>query len=157
MAKRSQGRRTSYSREYIDGNTVRKLQEFPQQIPNQAPKKLSNATRKNREKAANMSLPYMIFLAAAIMFTAYVCIQYLKLQSDITMRQKNITKMESTVNDLKIANDEEYARIMGAVDLEEIKKVAMDELGMKYPNQGQIIAFSGAESDYVRQYQDIPK
>lgn len=157
MAKRSQGRRTSYSREYIDGNTVRKLQEFPQQIPNQAPRKLSNATRKNREKAACMSLPYMIFLAAAITITAYVCIQYLKLQSDITMRQKNITKMESTVNDLKIANDEEYARIMGAVDLEEIKKTAMDELGMKYPNQGQIIAFSGAESDYVRQYQNIPK
>ena len=33
----------------------------------------------------------------------------------------------------------------------------MNELGMKYANQGQIVVVDGEESDYVRQYADLPK
>ena len=156
-AGRRRRRRTTYNRIYVDGNTVRKLQPLPQRVPDRAPKKLSNTTRKNRERAAYMNLGYVMFLAVAIIAMGFVCIKYLQLQADITGRQKNISRMESTLNDIRHANDEEYARIMGAVDLEEIKRVAMDELGMKYPVESQIITFSGEGSDYVGQYQDIQK
>ncbi len=156
MATVSQGRRNTYGRTYVEGNTVRKLQEMPAGIPNYAPKKLSNAARKNREKAAHMSLPYVTFLVVAIVITGFSCIMYLRLQADITARQKTIARMESTYNDLKLQNDEEYARIMGSVDLEKVKEIAMNELGMTYPTGDQIIGFSGEDSDYVRQYKDIP-
>lgn len=155
MARTSKGR-SSYERIYVEGNTVRKIQEMTERIPRQSPKRLSNAARKNREKAAHMSLPYVSFLVLAIVFMGFISIQYLQLQSDITGRQKNISRMESTYNDLKLANDEEYARIMGSVDLEEIKQIAMNELGMTYPTGSQIIGFSSEGSDYVRQYGDIP-
>lgn len=150
-------KRTSYERSYVDGNTVRKLQPVPGRIPQGRPRKLSNTARKNRDRAAYMNMGYVMFLAAAIIAMGFICIQYLNLQADITAHQTNISKMESTLNDLKLANDEEYARILGAVDLEEIKRVAMDELGMKYASESQIITFSGDGSDYVRQYKDIPK
>lgn len=150
-------RQNLYNKTYVDGNTVRKIQPVPKRAPDKAPKKLSHTARKNRDKAAYMNLGYVMFLAVAVTAMGFICIQYLQLQADITGRVKNISKLESTLNDLKLANDEEYARIMGSVDLEEIKRVAMEELGMKYASESQIITFSGDSSDYVRQYKDIPK
>ena len=42
------------------------------------------------------------------------------------------------------------------MDLEEVKRIAMQELGMRYAEEGQIIRFSGEGSDYIRQVGDIP-
>ena len=53
-------------------------------------------------------------------------------------------------------NDETYTKIMSEVDLEEIKRIAIGELGMKYAKDGQVITYTGEGSDYVRQYSDIP-
>lgn len=156
-AEKRRRRQNPDNRIYVDGNTVRKLQPVPKRKPVRAPKKLSHTARKNRDKAAYMNLGYVMFLAAAVMAMGFICIQYLQLQADITGRVRNISKLESTLNDLKLANDEEYARIMGSVDLEEIKRVAMEELGMKYASESQIVTYSGDSSDYVRQYKDIPK
>ena len=41
-------------------------------------------------------------------------------------------------------------------DLEEVKRIAIQELGMYYAQEGQIISFNGEGSDYVRQTGDIP-
>lgn len=46
---------------------------------------------------------------------------------------------------------------MSNVDLDEIKRIAIGELGMKYAKEGQVITYSGEGSDYVRQYGDIPE
>ena len=50
-----------------------------------------------------------------------------------------------------------YTKIMSNVDLDEIKRIAIGELGMKYAKEGQVITYSGEGSDYVRQYGDIPE
>ena len=42
------------------------------------------------------------------------------------------------------------------VDLEEIKEIAMGQLGMIYAKEGQIETFLSEDSDYVRQLQEIP-
>ena len=40
--------------------------------------------------------------------------------------------------------------------LEEVKRIAIEELGMKYAEEGQVIKVEGAKGDYVRQYTDMP-
>ena len=40
--------------------------------------------------------------------------------------------------------------------LEEVKRVAIQELGMRYAEEGQIVTFDGEGSDYVRQTGEIP-
>ncbi|MDD2972822.1 MAG: cell division protein FtsL [Lachnospiraceae bacterium] len=141
---------------YVHGNTVRKRreEEYIREIPK---KKVNHAARKNREKAFHMNLGYVLFLSAALVTAGFVLIGYIQLQWQITSSVKNISRLESQLNDLKLDNDEEYNRILASVDLEEIKKVAMNELGMKYASEGQIVVVDGEESDYVRQYTDIPK
>ena len=60
-------------------------------------------------------------------------------------------------NELKQENDEAYNKANSSRDLEEIKKIAIQEYGMQYADQGQIVTYSDeGGNDYVRQNADIP-
>lgn len=154
--RRQQSYTTGRNSAYVHGNTVRKLDEEVY-APRRPKKQLSNAARKNREKAYHMSFGYVVFLTGALMVAAFILTGYIGLQSDVTNSIKNISSMEKQLNDLKLENEEEYSRITSSIDLDEVKRVAIQELGMKYAEEGQIITFSGESSDYVRQLADIPK
>ena len=67
---------------------------------------------------------------------------------------EHIASQESELNNLKVANDEELCRITSSVDMEEVKRVAIGELGMVYPQEGQIITYSSEGRDYVRKVSD---
>lgn len=149
-------RKTAYRNSvYVQGNTARRLQAVPD-IQKTPARKVSSRTRKNREKALHMNIGSVLFMAAAMVMAGLILTWYLTLQSDITNSIKHISTLESELNYLKLANDENYSRITSSVDLEEVKRVAIQELGMRYAEEGQIITFNGEGSDYVRQTGDIP-
>lgn len=153
------------TRAYVDGNTARELQAVPRRQENrpvrQEPRRkrrpaTSQKTRKNREKALQMNFAYVIFLTAAAVATLFVCVNYLQLQAANTAHRKNVTVLESQLSSLKLANDTKYDETMASVDLEKIKDIAINELGMVYAEQGQIINYNSQDGDYVRQYEDVP-
>ncbi len=150
--------RTAHGRNgyYVQGNAVRKL-DITKEIERQPQKKISNTARKNRERAKHMSAGYVLFLCVALMVTGIVLVKYIGLQSDITNSVQHISALEKQLNDLKLANDEEYSRITSSVNLEEIKRIAIQELGMQYADEGQIISFASEYNDYVKQMADIPQ
>ena len=149
-------REVSGNNRYVQGSTVRKVKTAPA-IHEVERRQISSRTRKNRENLNSIHLGSVLFLFAALCVTAYILLGYLSIQSDITNSVKNISKLESQLNDLKLANDEEYSRITSSIDLDEIKRIAIQEMGMTYAKEGQIIQFSGEESDYVRQNAKIPE
>ena len=53
-------------------------------------------------------------------------------------------------------NDSAYNRIVSSVDLEWVKDVAMNEMGMVYASDRQMRTYDSTQSDYVKQYQEIP-
>lgn len=114
-------------------------------------RQLSNETRKNREKARHMSFGYVMFLMGALCMAGMILINYIQLQSELTNKIKNISRLESQLNTAKLSNDEEYNRIINSIDLEEIKRVAIGELGMTYAKEGQIITYTTTGNDYMRQ------
>ena len=137
----------------VEGNTVREIErEYRQPFR----KPVSDTVKKNREKAAHMNAGYVAFLLlmAGVLFVG--CTMYINLRNEITSRQKSVESLQSRVAALKLENDEEYDRIMGNVDMEEIKKIAMNELHMKYPDSGQVEITESTDSDYVRQYKELP-
>lgn len=154
-ARHSDQRQTSYRNTYVQGNTARQL-DVRRAVEEEPRRQLSNTARKNREKANHMSLGYVTFLVAALLLAGYVLINYIQLQFDITNNVEYIASLESQLNNLKQENDEQYTQITSFIDLEEIKRVAIGELGMTYAKEGQIITFANEGSDYVRQYADIP-
>ena len=135
--------RKSVSRSaYVAGNTVRQI-DVVEEIHKPRRQELSHAVKKNRDKAVYMNLGYVLFLTASLIVAGVVLIGYIRLQSEITL------------NSLKVANDEEYSRIESSVDLDEIRRIAITELGMTYPDQNQIVTIPDEGSDYVRQLADI--
>lgn len=134
---------------YVYGNTVRQL-DVRRQMEEAPRRQLSNETRKNRDKAQHMNPGYVLFLLGASLVCAIVLINYVQLQSEITTTVKSISSMESQLNTLQLTNDENYNRIVSNVDLEEIRKIAIGELGMTYAKEGQIVTYESAGSDYMR-------
>ncbi|MFG6336116.1 MAG: cell division protein FtsL [Lachnospiraceae bacterium] len=141
---------------YVQGNTVRKARP-DQEIHRKPKKKVNNSVRRNRDRAKNMNAGYVLFLWAALVATGIILVYYIGLQSDITNSVKNISTLERQLNSLKVANEEDYSRISSSVDLEEIRRIAIQELGMQYAQEGQIISFASENNDYVKQMAEIPK
>ena len=104
-----------------------------------------------------MNFPYVMFLAAAMAMTALMLIGYLQVQAGLTVSVEKVARMESRLNDMRLSNDEQLERINSAIDMEEIKRIAVEELGMTYAREGQVVMVSGEGSDYVRQLVDMPE
>jgi hypothetical protein len=117
--------------------------EEPRKIP-------SHEVRKNQEKARYMSPGYMMLLLAALCLTAFLLIGHVRLMAELTARTQAVTKLTVAVNDLKIQNDENYNQIVSGIDLGEIKRVAIGELGMVFPGEGQVVLYADVKRDYFR-------
>ena len=150
-SERREYRKNSRRNAYISGTAVRKLDVVTEINKPQQPRELSHAVRKNRDKAVYMNLGYVLFLSASLLVAGFVLIGYIRLQSEITSSVKRISSMESALNSLKVANDEEYSRITSNINLEEIKRIAIGELGMTYATEGQVIPYESDSNDYMRQ------
>ncbi|MCR5627530.1 MAG: hypothetical protein K6F99_09430 [Lachnospiraceae bacterium] len=157
--RRTNNRRVSY---YVDGNTVRKtdVARRAKSKPSVKPARkegILDAPVDNKGMIAPTNVGVVLFAIIAIMIVCGSCIRYVGLRNEYTELQKKVARDRIVYNDMKLANEEEYDRIMGSVNLEEIKKTAMDDLGMDYPNADQVRLIPGAGSDYVRQFKAIPE
>ena len=156
----SQGRRVTKQnigyagRSYIEGNTVRKL-DTVKELQKQ-PRKINKTVRRNRDRALYMNLPYVLFLSVALLITSVMLIGYLQCQSELTVSMKRVASLESQLNDMRLMNDEQLERINSSLNMEEIKRIAVEELGMTYAKEGQVVFISGEGSDYVRQLVKLP-
>lgn len=149
---------------YEDGNTVRRLDAVPdyheerkkrkeERRISEQKRRRRRAARRNRERALKMNAGYVAFLSVCVMAAALTCSAYVKLQSDLTIRQRSIYKLESEISSLRMDNDAAYKRITAAVNLKAIRKQAK-KLGMKYPSKNQVIYYTIDNSDYMTQYSE---
>lgn len=163
---------------YVDGNTVRRLQEVPERnIPavrgtqdrrQRKTTKASSAktarrehavsreTMRNRQKAMSMGRGFVFFLAVISVAVLFCCVNYLQLRADITGRIKNVAVLESELSELREENNAYESQVNSSVDLNRIKKIAIGRLGMNYPREDQKKTYSMSNNSYVRQYQDVP-
>lgn len=154
-------RRRTASAVYVDGNTVRKSEWIQaKQLPEdeiQQEYRRSHRVRRNQERALYMDGPYVFVLTIAALVTLLLCVNYLHVQASITARMDHIEELELKLEHLKSENDALQTRIDTYIDLEYVYKVATEDLGMVYANKEQVLLYNKTESEYVRQYEDIPK
>lgn len=109
---------------------------------------------RRRNKARRMSFGYALFLTVALCASAYILVNFIQLQSTLITTTKTVAAKERELNTIRLKNDEEYNRIINSIDLEEIKRTAIGELGMVYAKEGQIVYFANESKDYMRQTSD---
>ena len=155
--------RRDYTNTYMDGNVIRHVQAVPERKTDRRSREqaqrraeVSRQARRNREKALRMNVPYVSFLTAVSVATVFVCVNFLQLQSEGISYRNKIASLESQLTELKLANDNAYEEAVSSVDMEEVKRIAVNELGMTYADEGQIILYNNQEGDYIRQYAEVP-
>ncbi len=141
---------------YVHGSVVKK-QTATVSAPERQSKEVSRRVRMNRSKAMHMNRGYVMFLAVASFVALFACVQYLQLQSEITNRSKHITSLQQELADTKEANTTRYNAIMNSMNLEEIRDIAINDLGMVYADENQIITYQSPTNSSVIQYANIPE
>jgi len=144
---------------YIEGNTVRKLNAVPDIRREERPYETPSPRRREQRQPkalSTMNFASLLVLTIAMIATVYVCVDYLKLQTDVAKMDKSIITMEKNLTTMTKENDAALAAINTTFDLNYVYKYAVDKLGMVYPNDNEVITYQGSDDDYVRQYEDIP-
>lgn len=115
------------------------------------------AARRGREKVMHMNRRYAAFMALLMAAMTFCLIGYIKLLSDISDTNSRIVSLESQLAEMKSSNNEIYNEIVGSIDLEQIRRIAIDEFGMQYADQDQIVVYSDTKGDTVHQVVDIER
>lgn len=146
---------------YIDGNTVKKTATVqPATIQTEEDVRLRRKEKQkkqqqiNRANRSNFIYTIGVSLVVATMF--YICYQYLDLQTSVKSSASEVAVLEAKYESLKETNDEFETEINASINLDDVFSVAVNELGMTYPNKNQVINYKSLESEYVRQFKDIP-
>lgn len=176
--RRNSNQNASYGRDYrrmtyIEGSAVRRVDTMPDDWENEQKRRREQEkrevqqrqharrrraiARRNQDRALIMNRGYVAFLTMAAIITCMTAGIYIKLQSDITIRLGNIAQLESCVNNLKADNDAASKRLATSVSLENVKKQAMEALGMSYPDEDQIVYYEIDHVDSMLQYGEIPQ
>ena len=165
------GKRTTYRRQSNTGNRSGQFYVYgnvahqPKVLPNQEkqavevrPKKrTSSQVKKNRNRALGINMAYAVFLSAAAVVAVFSCVFYLRLQSDIVNSAETVTALQEELNVLTEENDTAYQAAEDSVDLEEVRRRAVNDLGMVYAAQGSVVEYESPAEDYVKQYNEIPE
>lgn len=152
--KKSRSYREEASSVRVDGNTVRVLEPASGLQEEHALRR--EQVIRNRARARHMDVRYLGFLSVCAVLTVMICVQYLKLHAQNTYLQKQHSAYQVQLSNLKMENDVVYHEIVTGVDLQQIKERAIGDLGMAYPKESQIVTYQTPDSDYVKQYGEIP-
>ena len=150
---------------YVYGNTVRELEQpvrrerrSREEIETARRKKnRRNAARRNRERVLRMNKGYVVFLSLCVLLSAFAAVSLIQMQSQMRQRMKNVANLESQIANLRADNDAKYKELTTSVDLEYVKDVAMNQLGMTYATEEQVIYYSIDNENYMDQYSNIPE
>jgi cell division protein FtsL len=157
-------KRTPYQKTaYVNGTAVRHaevgegLERHLDQVSGRVPRRELEKQKQEMKRLRYRNAAYVLFLTVAFAVTGVMLISYIRMESSITQSVKQVAALQSQLNNLKTENDEMKNRIDSSINLEEIRRIAITELGMTYAGQGQIVEIPDDGSDYVRQYADIKK
>lgn len=170
MGKRSRAEYRRNSRNvskvpYEYGSAVRQLNiAEPLKTPDesqQTQKEINREIRRQRQKQIRrnnkINLMYTVAVASVAAVVFFICYQYLNVQAAAKTNSDMIAELKSELSTLKENNDVLESDINASIDYDAIYDTAVNELGMVYPEKKQVITYDSKESEYVKQYKDVPE
>ena len=142
---------------YVDGNTIRKASALPKHLPDKQEEIIRREKyQRNQRRVRNINAPFALFLVAVSIVTLVLCVNYLKMQSEISNRVRNIASLEKQLDTIHTQNNSIDYSINSYVDLEHIYQVATEELGMVRATKSQVSLYEHTNSEFIKQHRDIP-
>ena len=154
--------KTNKAAEYQYGSAVRKLQAVPE-VRTYEPKRRDEEREQERRlrrreirRNNRVNLIYTTVLVSCAAAVFAICYQYLNVQSAIKTNSQTVVELQNQLNSLKAENNSHESEINAGIDYDAIYDTAVNELGMVYPSRSQVVGYDSKESEYVKQYQNIP-
>jgi len=139
---------------YIEGNTARKLDVYSEPLSGidyKEQRVREVRLIRNRARARQMNLGFVIFLAAASVVFTLICGQYLQVRAEVSTAASRVESLEGQLRDLRTANDYRQNALESMTDINHVYDVAVNQLGMVYPSQDQLVTYESTPSEYVIQ------
>ena len=145
---------------YVEGNNARELHvvpNYPEENDQGLRKQPVREVRRTPRVNTSIDMFSLLVLMVAMVATLFTSIGYLKVQSNITQMNKQISESEIKLLKIQNQNSAALSKINTSLDLNYIYQVATNDLGMVYPDDNQVITYESTLSEYVKQYEDIPE
>lgn len=151
---------------YVEGNAVRRLSAVPD-----VRKEISTEEDKRRRQEKNRQLKrrqrevererklgrgYLVFVTAAVCLASVVVGYTITIQTNISSSMANVAVLKDQIETLRTDNELAEKKLESQLDLESIRDIAINQLGMVYPSREQIVRYDVKNNDYMNQYEDIP-
>lgn len=150
-----------YGKAYEYGSAARQLNMNAQPLRRNEESEESREQRRAKQKQIRhnnkINLMYTVVVATVASVVFFICYQYLNVQAAAKVNSDKIIELKSTLNSLKDNNDALEADINASIDYDAIYDTAVNDLGMIYPGKGQVITYDSKESEYVKQFKDVPE
>ena len=150
------GRTNSYARStsghYVYGSAARAV------YPERDNRRQEDVRRKTapRRSGSFASVLLKSLIAVAMFALLFIMgIHYVMLMSNVTAAKNSVTSLENQIKTLKAQNDQREVEVHSTINLDEVKYIAITELGMKYASEDQIITYENRSDDYVHQVSEI--
>ena len=148
-------RKRYYNGEYmVDGTAARQLQVVPDYERQQ---EQETRTRVVEQPKRAPKLSHGIDLISMILLSVALCYNYLQVQGNIVQLERDVMVMEQELDIMLAKNDALEDGLIGQIDWEQVYMTAVNELGMVYPNNNEVITYESKEVGHVIQYKDIPE
>ncbi len=149
-----------YDKYYTEGNAVRRVRPdsdvYENPLREERRRQSKRSSRKSQKELSSINMASCVILIFAITITLFTCIDFIKIQAEVSSLNTRIIQSEKELSNLKDENRIRKAQLDASVDLNEIYDVASNELGMVVPNDDQVIYFESVKSGFVKQYENIP-
>ena len=159
---------------YIYGNTARKTEAKPEDMHSTSPRKTHpqdplyrpqkpQAGRKASDRVRLVKpsdafdWKFLFMSALALFFIAVAALFYVKEASRLSKLSDQIVELKEEKAELQSRQASIQSELDKAINLDEIREYAEDELGMVYPDHEDVIYYYQDSSDYFRQYESVDK
>ena len=133
--------------DYVHGSAARELER---EVLERSVWEGSASEKRPGFTATNWMLLVLIFV---ILISGFV--YSIRLMSEIAVARNKYIQEYAEYEKLKDDNDNVEEAIQNDINMEEVRRIATAELGMKLPGEGQTVTYSSDINDYVEQYADV--
>ncbi|MDO4620764.1 MAG: hypothetical protein Q4B09_09105 [Lachnospiraceae bacterium] len=110
---------------------------------------------RNRARALQVGKTDVLLLSLVILACVGMCVFLINRKEEYTELNGLNRQLETQLLNLRGENDTLLESVNNSVDWNHVREVAIDELGMKYATEDQIVWYNSDESSYVRQYRNV--
>jgi len=139
-----------YTAPYMNGSTAVDYDRQPEQVPfyeqplNQEPRQV--------KKRTSINPVYTLVLISLVFLMLLICVMILKAQFTVAATSDKVIELKQELTSIRRENAHLESIIHEELDLVAIKEVAMNDYGMVYPTDSDVIRIQPVASGYTVQY-----